>query len=263
MPHEVVKRVGQRAYRYRVESYRDPETKKVRSRWTYLGRDETAGASAAAAGPVVSRRSPERTRERLLDAFERLVERLPYAEVTAGAVADDAGFAHGTFYRHFSDKRAVLIGALARVREEFERATPTFDPPYGSLQEERERVRAWVSTVLRKPATHRGVLRSWYDAMRIDDELRAVRETRRRARVDALAAYLEKLSEAGTIEAPAVAALATALVAMVDAVFRIEVVERDAPDELLVTGAIELFVRSIFPATRDVSRPELTSRSYP
>jgi AcrR family transcriptional regulator len=247
MAHEVVKQVGQRAYRYRVESFRDPETKKVRSRWTYLGRVDLAG-DGTAAGAVVSRRAPERTRERLVDAFERLVERLPYGAVTAGAVADEAGLAHGTFYRHFKDKRAVLVRALDRVREELERATPTFDPPFGPPAAERERVRAWVEGVLMRPATHRGVLRAWYDALRVDDALRAEREARRRRRVAALSAYLELLTESGTAAIENVEPLATALVALVDAVFRIEVLEREEPDVTLVAGASDVFVRSIFAA---------------
>jgi AcrR family transcriptional regulator len=245
VPHEVVKRVGTRAYRYRVESYRDPQTKKVRSRWTYLGPVAPAG-QADGPQPVVARRSPERTRERLVDAFERLVDRLPYASVTAGAVADEAGLAHGTFYRYFSDKRAVLVRSLERVREELERATPSFDPPYGSPAQERERVAAWIDAVLLKPTTHRGVLRAWYDALRVDEELRTAREERRRNRVDALAAYLERLAEAGTISVDRVEPLATALLALVDAVFRIEVLERDSPDALLVAGVGDVFVRSVF-----------------
>ncbi len=248
MSHEVIKRVGPRAYRYRVESYRDPETKKVRSRWTYIGRVVPPGNAEPGGTPAVVRRSPERTRERLVDGFERLVDRLPYAAVTAGAVADEAGLAHGTFYRHFRDKRGVLVRALERVREELERATPSFDPPYGTVDAERERVRAWIETVLLRPASHRGVLRAWYDALRVDEELRATREERRRSRVAALAGYLEKLAEAGTIEVASIEALATALVALVDAVFRGEVLERDTPDATLAAGAVEVFVRSIFPA---------------
>jgi len=54
MAHEVIKKVGRRAYRYRVESYRDPETKKVRSRWRYLGvaaPGDSASPPPAVGGP--------------------------------------------------------------------------------------------------------------------------------------------------------------------------------------------------------------------
>jgi len=245
LSHEVVKRVGQRAYRYRVDRVRDAETNQVRSRWTYLGRVPSPGEDAGAE-PIVARRSPERTRERLVDAFERLVDRLPYGEVTAGAVADEAGLAHGTFYRHFKDKRAVLVRALDRVREELERAQPSFEPPFGSPAAERARVRVWVETVLKRPATHRGVLRAWYDALRVDVDLRAQREARRRNRVAALTTYLERLSELGAVSIESEEPLATALVALVDSVFRTEVLERDAPDATLIAGASDVFVRSIF-----------------
>jgi AcrR family transcriptional regulator len=251
MAHEVVKRVGRRAYRYRVESYRDPETKRVRSRWTYLGPVAPEGL-APGAEPVVSRRSPERTRERLVDAFERLVDRQPYSTVTAGAVADEAGLAHGTFYRYFADKHAVFLRSLERVREELERAMPSFDPPYGTVSEERERVSTRIRRVLLRPATHRGVLRAWYDALRDDEELRAAREERRRIRVAGLATYLEGLVEAGIVSVANVEPLATALTALVDAVFRIAVLERDAPDVVLAEGTVDVFVRSIFALATDV-----------
>ena len=55
MPHDVIKRVGRRAYRYRVESYRDAETQKVRKRWTYLGVAAAGEASRGHGGPQMIR----------------------------------------------------------------------------------------------------------------------------------------------------------------------------------------------------------------
>src|SRR5579875_1893773 len=112
MAYEVTKRIAGRAYRYRVESVRDPETGKRRSRWTYLGRAE----GAAAAAPAPARRRGD-ARERLLDALERLLEARDLAGVTADAVAAEAGLAHGTFYRHFRDKRDAFKAALDRLRK--------------------------------------------------------------------------------------------------------------------------------------------------
>ena len=67
--YEVIKRVSGRAYRYRVESYRDPVTRRVRGKWTYLGRVEGEGTlsperksrrrssrNAAASAPDISSR---------------------------------------------------------------------------------------------------------------------------------------------------------------------------------------------------------------
>ena len=115
MSHEVIKRVGARAYRYRVESYRDASSKKVRSRWTYLGRvDRPADDGEPPSVAPRTRRRTSETRERLIEAFEFLLETLSFDRVTAGAVAERAGVAHGTFYRYFSDKAALLRAALDR-----------------------------------------------------------------------------------------------------------------------------------------------------
>ena len=84
--------------------------------------------SAAAAGPTSAApnrarrpRAPPKprtnARERLLDALERLIDARDFAALTADPVATEAGLAHGTFYRHFRDKRDALRAALERVRK--------------------------------------------------------------------------------------------------------------------------------------------------
>ena len=246
MAHEVIKRVGRRAYRYQVESYRDRTTHKVRSRWTYLGVADAAAGSLGPGEPRAPRREASATREGLIDAFERLAERLPYAAVTAGAVAREAGLAHGTFYRHFKDKRAVFVAALDRVRAEFDREKPSFDAPCGTLAEERARVRAWVEALLLKPGEHPGVLHAFFEALENDEELRAERGARRNERVAAFGAYLKGLAETGIIAVVSADGLAAALLALVDAVFRAAVVERVTVDPLLAAGAVDVFDRAIF-----------------
>ncbi len=248
MPHEVIKRVGSRAYRYRVESYRDPDTKKVRSRWTYLGRlvaDGLPGGAEAAPAPVL-RRAPLATRERLVDAFERLAGRLPYGEISAGAVAKEAGLAHGTFYRHFADKRSLFSAALERVRAELDRVIPSFAPPDGTLAEERARVRAWVEAILLRVPGRAGVLRALFEALENDAELRAERAARRAERVAAFSGYLTRLSASGTIALERPEPLAEALLALGDAVLRTAVIDRTVVDAKLAAGVVAVFDRAIF-----------------
>jgi AcrR family transcriptional regulator len=247
MAHEVVKRVGKRAYRYRVESYRDPSTRKVRSRWTYLGTaGDVAGAGGDATGELsaVVRRAPARTRDRLVDAVERLLATHSYADVTAGMVATEAGLAHGTFYRHFKDKRDVFMAALTRVREQFDRERPTFDPPFGSVSEERARVRGCLS--LDKPAEFPGLLRAYFELLESDEALREERERRRAERVDRFATYLELLAANGTIAAENPRSLATALLALADAVVRDAALARSAVDRRTIEGVESVFDRAIF-----------------
>jgi len=247
MPHEVIKRVGSRAYRYRVESYRDPDTNKVRSRWTYLG---TAAESpgGAAGSQQVARRAPAHTRERLVRAFERLAATRAYANLTAGMVATEAGLAHGTFYRYFRDKQGVLMAALERIREQLERERPSFDPPFGPLDRERERVRAWLETSLGTPAEHPGVLRAYFELLETDVALRELRVRRTAERTAALAAYLRSLTLAGLIDLGDPSALAAALLALTDAVFRDATLARGPVDANVLTGVASVFDRAIFAA---------------
>ncbi|GAC1311408.1 MAG: hypothetical protein NVSMB21_20790 [Vulcanimicrobiaceae bacterium] len=243
--YEVIKRVGSRAYRYRVESYRDGA--KVRARWTYLGvaTPEAPGAPRESVD-AGARRSPKArsTRERLVDAFERLAERAPYAALTADAVATEAGVAHGTFYRYFTNKREILAAALERVRESLDRARPSFDPPYGDLAAERTRMRAWT-TALGSTSVSRGLVAAWYDALEADPELEAARVERVRERRLALERYLDALRDAGTIDMTDVPAVASALTTLVDAAFRSAVVS-GTDGQLALAGVADVFDRTIF-----------------
>ena len=252
MAHEVIKHVGSRAYRYRVESYRDPDSKRVRSRWTYLGRveiDAEMGAPRAAQSP---RRESRQTRDRLLDAFARVAERRPFGEITAGRVAEEAGLAHGTFYRYFRDKRAILLAAVERVRVEVERERPNFDPPYGSRISEQARVRAWTDALASVPVSP-GILRAWYDALDRDPSLAGLRATRVAERTLALATYLAGLAAARTIELERPVSLAMALTLLVDAAFRSATLAGEQPDARLLAGVSDVFARAIFTSPSQAS----------
>ena len=241
----MIKRVGMRAYRYRVESYRDPDSKKIRSRWTYLGRVENDADMGAPRATQTRRQEVRPTRDRLLDAFARVAERRPFGEITAGSVAGEAGLAHGTFYRYFRDKRAILLAAVERVRAEIERERPSFDPPYGSRISELARVRAWTDALASVPVSY-GILRSWYDALDHDPSLAGLRAARVAERTLALETYLAELVAAKTIDVERPASLAMALTLLVDAAFRSATLAGAAPDARLLTGVSDVFTRAIF-----------------
>ena len=252
MAREVIKRVGKRAYRYRVESYRDGA--KVRARWTYLGVADAAAQSAdpealAAATHGVAMRatvSAEGTRERLVDAFERLVEQRAFSAVTAGEIATEAGLAHGTFYRYFKNKREMLVAALARVRDALERVRPNFQAPYGDLPHERRRVRDWLRVLATIP-TARGVIRAWFDELDRDPDLAAAHGIKLRERTAAFAAYLRALAASGSIVGTNVEALASALTTLLDATFR-EAIVTGRLDASSLEGVSDVFDRAIFGA---------------
>jgi AcrR family transcriptional regulator len=258
MSHEVIKRIGRRAYRYRVESRRDPETGRAKPRWIYLGVAGTTGESGAEAAPLPEiKRTPSNARVRLLDALERIGQVTPYAAITAGAVAAEAGVAHGTFYRYFPDKRALFASAFDHLREDFARSSLSFRPPYGDRAAERARVRGWLQAILAKPAAHPGLFRLFYAAIETDAEFRAGREERRRERVAELSAYLEELVANGTITAlrAGAASVALALMTLVEATFRAAIVSPDAGIAAAAAGTIEVVDRAIFgpEATSDPS----------
>lgn len=56
---------------------------------------------------------PARTRARLIAAAARELERHGYHGTDSNKIARAAGYAPGTFYKHFADKRAVLLAAHA------------------------------------------------------------------------------------------------------------------------------------------------------
>lgn len=189
--YEVIKRVSGRAYRYRVESYRDPETRRVRGKWTYLGRVEGEGTLSP------ERKARPSSRDRLLDAVERLLETNELSGISTGMVASEAGLAYGTFYRHFRDLAHVVRDAMVRETANLETLTQRFDSAPGSPTEEREKLVSWVretiATVLQRP----GVFRAWHVTSNHDWAVVAERQKRFDSNVEHMATYLERLQEAG------------------------------------------------------------------
>ena len=244
MPYEVTKKIGARAYRYRVESIRDPETGKRRNRWTYLGRAETAGAA-----PTVPRRRTD-ARERLLDALERLLATRDFAALTADAIASEAGLAHGTFYRHFRDKRDALLAAFQRVRERIGPAVESLRDNVATEAEARAGVRAFVQIVLRTPSEHPALLRAFIALSLRDEDVGRERRERRAVAVARLAEHLATLSARGLASVRDADATAAALFAMVDGLYRETLVDGTVLDEARVAGAADVVERAVFPTPR-------------
>src|SRR5947209_19769718 len=55
------------------------------------------------------------TRERLLDAAQGLIEQGGYSAATVVAIAERAGVASGTLYRHFSSKEELFVSLFRTV----------------------------------------------------------------------------------------------------------------------------------------------------
>jgi AcrR family transcriptional regulator len=189
--YEVIKRVSGRAYRYRVESYRDPETRRVRGKWTYLGRVEGEGTLSP------ERKARPSSRDRLLDAVERLLETNELATISTGMVASEAGLAYGTFYRHFRDLAHVVRDAMVRETANLESLNERFNEEPGTAETEHAKLVSWVretiATVLARP----GLFRAWHVTSNHDWPVVAERQRRFEANVEHMVGYLERLRAAG------------------------------------------------------------------
>ncbi len=239
MAYDVTKTIAGRTYRYRVERVRDPDTGKRRSRWTYLGR----AAGERAARPAKPRGN---ARARLLDALERLLGERDFAALTADAVALEAGLAHGTFYRHFRDKRDALRAALDRLRE---RRGPVLDAladDVAGLAEARAGIRRLVESALRAPAEHPALLRAYYGLAVRDEELGRERRERKLLGSKRIAEHLHVLRARGLATVSDPEAAAAALFAMLDGFYREAVVDGVPLDEPRIAGAVEVAERAVF-----------------
>ncbi|MFN2460732.1 MAG: TetR/AcrR family transcriptional regulator [Candidatus Velthaea sp.] len=235
MAYEVIKRVGGRAYRYRVESYRDPETRRVRGKWTYLGRVEGEGTLSP------ERQARPSSRTRLLDALERLLENHELGGISTGMVAQEAGLAYGTFYRYFKDLDHIVREAMLRRSTASERLREDLTSPTGSAGGERDKMIAWVRETVANAQSRPGLLRAWYVASNQDAAVVAERQSRFDAMVDCFAGYIEKLNAAGLAAVCAPRFNAYALVALITAVVRECAVERTFTDAKL-DGILDVVV---------------------
>lgn len=247
MAYEVTKTIAGRAYRYRVERVVDPATGKRRSRWTYLGR----GEQAERAPPTPRRRSD--AARRLLDALERLLAERDLGGITADAIAAEAGLAHGTFYRHFRDKRDALRAALERLRERREPVIASLHAEVATEAEARAGMRRFVETMLRWPEEHRALLRANYALALRDEAVAAERRTRRADAVRLLASHFATLAERGFSTLPDREGAAAALLAMVDGLYREAILDGVALDERRIAAAADVFEHAVFP---DFARKE-------
>jgi AcrR family transcriptional regulator len=137
MSYEVRKTIRGRDYRYMVESYRDPETGKVRNRWRYLGK---------AGGEVPPRRRVRaaQTQANLTAALERLLGCAPWDEITVHAIAAEAGVTPATFYRHFSSRDDVLQARAKDANDQLDARLTLLHAIASDVDQERARLRAWL-----------------------------------------------------------------------------------------------------------------------
>lgn len=214
MAYEVIKRVSGRAYRYRVESFRDPETRRVRGRWTYLGRVDPADAGLPERPPKVS------SRERLIEAVARLLATHDAESLSAGTIAREAGVAYGTFYRYFTDRAHAVRETLLQRAPALGAVAERFGGPVGTAAAERERIAGWIRESVETALNERGLVRAWHVYSNADDAVVAARRTAVESADDIVTDYLLRMKAAGITMITSPRFAAYALVALVVAVGR-------------------------------------------
>lgn len=140
------------------------------------------------------------SRSLILQATERLLERMPLHELSVSKVMDEAEVSRGTFYSYFSSKFEVAAALLAEtMREMFEVLAPVIAQVEGLPTAEqlegvlRDSIALWCE--------HRAILRATHENWHAVPELRALWLGVVDRFTDALAGELEREQRAGLFPA--------------------------------------------------------------
>lgn len=102
-----------------------------------------------------ARRSKAVTREVILAAAIELFTDKGYERTTVAEVAEEAGVAVGTIYRHFPDKAEILYAAKGKWEGEF---SDVFSHPEVKSEPHRQRIRPLVEALFKEGARHSRML---------------------------------------------------------------------------------------------------------
>ena len=129
------------------------------------------------------RGAPEDTRARLVAAAAELFNRHGYHRCDSNRIARAAGYAAGTFYKHFADKRAIFLAAYeAWVTSEWTAIADELRTAR-SRDDAAERI---VALVLRHHTRWRGLRASMTALLAEDAEVRAFHRAQRRRQLELL-----------------------------------------------------------------------------
>jgi AcrR family transcriptional regulator len=208
----------------------------VRGKWTYLGRVEGEGTLSA------ERQARPSSRDRLIDAVSRLLERHELSAISTGMVASEAGLAYGTFYRHFRDLAHVVRDAMIRETANLERMGERFDEPPGDRPAECAKVTVWARESIAAALNRPGLFRAWLVTSNHDSAVVAERQRHSEANVERMTRYLEEL-HAGGLASSTPPFSGYAIVALVGAAAREAAIEHafsDAKYDGIISVVLDL-----------------------
>jgi AcrR family transcriptional regulator len=138
--------------------------------------------SAAAERP--RRGHPAATHARLVQAAAEVFNRVGYRGTDSNRLARAAGYAPGTFYKHFPDKRAIFLAAYeAWVTAEWAAVERVLNEPAPRMA----RAAALVDTIVAMHRRWRGLRASLRALVAEDAEARAFYRAQRRRQLELLA----------------------------------------------------------------------------
>ena len=184
------------------------------------------------------------TRERLLAAARQVIEEGGYGAASVLAIADRAGVAAGTLYRHFASKEELFVEVFRSVCEREERAMRTAAAQLPKDATARERLETVLATFARRAL--RNPRLAWaLIAEPVDPRVDAERLAYRARYAELIAAGLAAGIAAGELPEQNVALTAAALVGGCGEalVGPLSPLAADAPAPEEIVEALRVFVR--------------------
>lgn len=130
------------------------------------------------------RGTPEQTRQRLITAAASQFNRFGYHGTDSNTIAKEAGYATGTFYKHFRDKREIFLAAYERwVAAEWKEVGDELS----RMQRPKETARRLVELSIRFHTDWRGLRASLMELVFTDVEARRFFRAQRRRQLDLIA----------------------------------------------------------------------------
>lgn len=130
------------------------------------------------------------TRERIIEAAATLFNRLGYHGTDSNSIAKEAGYATGTFYKHFRDKRDAFLSAYERwVAAEWR----AIDAEVAKEQKLEETARGIVDLTIEFHTQWRGLRASLMELVFSDPEARRFFRAQRLRQLDMMARLRRRL----------------------------------------------------------------------
>jgi AcrR family transcriptional regulator len=136
------------------------------------------------------RGTPEQTRARLVATAGEIFNRVGYHGTDSNQIAKEAGYATGTFYKHFKDKREAFLAVYeAWVTSEWS----AVDTELSSGRNPEETARRLVKLSIDFHTRWRGLRASLIELVFTDEEVRRFYRSQRRRQLDVIAQLRHRL----------------------------------------------------------------------